>query len=191
MKTLEVTDIKTALQNLTENNEAPTDPNLCSVMLLEICSWANLDCLNTLLNAGANLEIRDDVGCTPLSLVSCSKCHEVMRLFIERGAHLEARDEDGWTPLIYAINSYDKPGALILIEAGANVNNKYDYGWTPLMWAVGKNLEEVIPDLIEAGADVNAMNEETKWGGFGKSPLSLAEEKGNIRVINMLKEARE
>lgn len=55
-----------------------------------------------LLDFGAQVDIRDKKGTTPLMLASLFGHVEVVKLLIERGADAEGRDKDGWCPLNYA-----------------------------------------------------------------------------------------
>ena len=66
--------------------------------------------------------------------------------------------------------------ALALLAAGADVHVKDQRGWTALHWACVSGLEEVVQALIDRGSRVNERN------SFGRTPLMLAEERGETRI---------
>jgi FOG: Ankyrin repeat len=87
----------------------------------------------------------------------------------------------------------------ILLEAGAKVNIKDDKGFTPLMLAIllpSENPELLVELLLTAGAHVNI--ERNTWKQEGKrrkletnTALTYAEELGNTKIIEMLKNAKQ
>ncbi len=79
-----------------------------------------------LLNAGANIEGRDEHGRTPLhSAASNIYYPKVILTLLAAGADVNARDEDGATPLFHAVEyaiplpEYGRPEIIRLLkEAG-------------------------------------------------------------------------
>jgi ankyrin repeat protein len=111
----------------------------------------------------------------------------------------------GWTPLLLAIEEEKIEATQVLLEAGANVQvgvEKTVYllegefekqkksagsllyvatGWTPLMEAVEKQNLSLVKLLLAKGADKNAQTTQ------GMSAQSIAREKGNKAIIDLLK----
>lgn len=74
------------------------------------------------LDAGANVDTRDEGGWTPLLQASKWGHLEVCKLLIDAGADVNAINGDDWTPLLYAaLHGYIEICKL-LIDAGADVN---------------------------------------------------------------------
>ncbi|TRM60930.1 ankyrin repeat-containing domain protein [Schizophyllum amplum] len=117
-------------------------------------------CNNTtrlLLDAGADINIRDRVGRTALTWLSyCfmapASPNESFRLLLEAGADVNTRDDDGRTPLHHTIH------ALF-----------YFHQADPLSTTAGG--KAMVRLLLSAGADRDARDD------CGNSPVDLAEER--------------
>ncbi|EAX96059.1 ankyrin repeat protein, putative [Trichomonas vaginalis G3] len=55
-----------------------------------------------LINRGADLEARDEIGRTPLHLAARENCVESVKILLAHGANIFSRDDDGWCALDYA-----------------------------------------------------------------------------------------
>ena len=133
-----------------------------------------------LLDRGADVDVQDGWGRTPLALAAADGKRYVVELLLARGAHVDARDNEGRTPLM--VSSGDI--ATLLIEHGANVNAHDKEGHTPLIsittnyssthfWGKANPIDEnalisVIRLLAKHGADVNARD------NFGGTALGIA-----------------
>lgn len=132
-----------------------------------------------LLDAGADMNLHDGFGTTPLAHAvsnaddnSPNRSNEALALlFIERGADVNTRSDyshsDGpanVTPL------HDAGGNLRLVRAliakGADVNARTTLGGTPLRYAADRVDIEVAKLLIAAGADLQIADR------LGGTPLS-------------------
>jgi ankyrin repeat protein len=149
---------------------------------------------------GADLNVRDDWGRTPLHSASNKDCEyipqegsihdvnndhnrhpECIRTLLEYGANINATDRDGFTPLHVALN---KECITTLIENGANVNGKDNCGRTPLHVALMCWCETGILTLLDStvtlldlGADVNAKDHK------GRTPLHYVSDRESIRIL--------
>ncbi len=130
--------------------------------------------LNTLIQAGANLEATNKNGTTPLYRHITGK-NPVMRAYHTlraAGAKIDVQNEYGWTP-IHSIALNEEPSIIAvkaLIVDGADVNIQAKSGNTPLHLITKKNKPNIaiLKELIAAGADVNARN---KKDHFYSTPL--------------------
>ena len=155
----------------------------------------DIEALEMLINAGADVNAIMKYGYTPLHLLTMSMSVssvnylEAIRILIEAGADVNAKDNYGNTPLHLLVANpfrfrfnYSLEAIRILIEAGADVNAKNKLNETPLdSIEIEKDpleLEAAIL-LIQAGA-VNATND---------SPLSFAVRHSNVEMLKALIEA--
>ena len=134
-----------------------------------------LEAVEALLTAGADVNAETDAGQTPLWMAASDKwmsveagegCADVARALLAAGARLHARDDLGQTPL-YVAATYDSPRvAKILIEAGDEVDARDNVGRTALYVAAQKHHVGTVKVLLQHGADVNARDD---W--HGDTPL--------------------
>lgn len=112
---------------------------------------ANVDSAKMLLKLGADVDVTDCRGWTPLMYAAESGQHELAELLLEAGA--DVNNDCG--PLCGAASS-----AIVelLVKAGADVNAKFGYNEkTPLMYATNPDVAEA---LINNGADLNICDRE-------------------------------
>lgn len=130
-----------------------------------------------LMNAGANPEIMNNYGCTPISMSILETNLQVMQYFISKQVELDIISDTGGGPLHLACMAsveYVKP----LIDAGANVDLcDMETAGTPLHALCFREtdypkqedeIKQMIQMLIEAGADID------KKGGKCRYPLHAA-----------------
>ena len=84
------------------------------------------------IEAGADLDQKDDFGSTPLIVAATFGKTEVARALIEAGADLHITDNDGSTPLHIAAFLGRTDIVDALLEGGANTYLRNDSGNTPL-----------------------------------------------------------
>ncbi len=83
----------------------------------------NPDVVHALLDAGADLEARDESGGTALMRAAArNENPEIIEALLDAGADLEARDEHGRTALMLVAALNENPEIIkTLVDAGANV----------------------------------------------------------------------
>jgi ankyrin repeat protein len=136
-------------------------------------------CVRGLLASGANPNVVDDYGNTPLHCASYygSTCFQMLA---DAGADPNAVNKYGWTPLQrVALGGY-KACVAVLIDAGADPNAVNNHGYTSLHWAVYNNHEACVAALIAAGANPNIVN------NHRRTPLQLAVKKGHRECAKMI-----
>ena len=143
-----------------------------------------------LLQAGADVNARDEEGATLLMLAAYAGNLAMVKLLIEAGADVNAKDARGWSAISRAVyNAEQKRGfaevVQLLIDSGADIEAAISYGVRPLMLAAGYGETAVVETLLKAGADVLAKNE----GGY--TALMMVKQKHYVDVVNLLHEAEQ
>ena len=113
-----------------------------------------------------------------------NKIKEILSIVLKNGGNVNQSDNDGCTLLFVAAKYGHTNIVYMLLENMANVNQPDNSGDTPLIVAIIEGHENIVDMLIKAGADVNVIN-----NNRGLSPLKVAHNCGNIRIVDMLKRA--
>jgi len=129
------------------------------------------DAVELLLEAGANINAKNDKGQTALHVAVDSADGDIVELLLSKGADINAKDdESGFTALHHAAKSGNKDTAEMLIAKGADINAKDKQGHTPLYFAVNSDYK-VAELLINKGADSDIRTES------GQTLLQLAQQR--------------
>jgi uncharacterized protein len=122
-----------------------------------------IDCVKLMISRGANVNLADDEGVTPLmtsARVTYRGTIDITELLIKSGANVNARAGKGSTALMYASSGvaahYEDDYVRVLrllIKNGAKVNVKNKMGATPLSIAKSGNWKKIITALKKAGAN--------------------------------------
>ena len=135
----------------------------------------HIDILSLLLKHGADVDVRDDYGVTPLYR---AEKLEVGEFLLDRGADINARGKTGATPLSGALWLSRVEFAQMLVKRGASINTHGTNGYTPLHWAVQEVGIQVVRLLLEHGADVDARNDEDR------TPSQLTSQQDIIELLS-------
>ncbi len=127
----------------------------------------DLEQVKKLVEGGADVNVRDKEGATPLLWSLAMSKREVATYLIAHGADVKA-SAGGVTPLHIAAALGMQDIAELLIAKGADVNAREDAGRTPLFGASVKGQKDMIELLVAKGADVNARSKD------GKTALHVA-----------------
>jgi ankyrin repeat protein len=140
------------------------------------------DVARLLLEHGADVNVQDNNGATPLHVSAEVGTVEVARVLLEHGANVAARDSKGKTPMHDAVDYGRVEVVRVLLEHGANIGAENNEGKTPLHLAANYWSVEVIRVLLEHGADVGADDNE------GKTAFQIALANGNDEIVKLLSE---
>jgi len=133
-----------------------------------------------LLEAGADVNARDERGWTPLRLAMVSNQRAgVVAALLEAGADVNSPGHRGLTPLHEAAAQRGNLDVVrILLEAGADTHATSGPGITPLHKAASGGAAEIVHALLDAGADVNAGA-----GGFGTPLLHAVQPRRSTEAV--------
>ncbi len=154
-----------------------------AIMYAALTGAGDRDCVETLIAAGANLDLRDDRGHTLVTLVAAAENYQLLNLLIQSGASTAGLEsiqliQSATAGNINRVRSLisnkvnldlDRGAAIgnaaaaghtkiveLLIGAGANVNLINRAGFTPIASAAYAGHAEIVRLLVTAGADTQA-----------------------------------
>ncbi len=150
--------------------------------------WAthhdDLEIVELLLRAGANVKAATRYGVTPLTLACTNGNGALVERLLDAGADPNLPLPGGETPLMTAARTGRLAAVKALLSRGASVDGKDDVrGQTALMWAAADGHADVVQTLIASGADVNRRLP----SGF--TPFLFAVREGRLAVVRVLLEA--
>ena len=114
--------------------------------------------MTSLVEHGANLDIQDKDGCTPLMRASENNHVEMAAFLVEHGANIDLQDKDGHTPLMKVCKTGHADIVAYLIEHGATKDFQDRCGCTPLMIASNYSHMEIVSFLVEQGANLDVQD---------------------------------
>ncbi|NVO11955.1 MAG: ankyrin repeat domain-containing protein [Bacteroidales bacterium] len=141
-----------------------------------------------LINAGADLDVKDIYGFTPLLVATQFNNLELVKILCKAGANPNLASYDGVTPLMYANSMQYSEVARILFRNGAHVNYYSIEGSLYLLPSPDELLVinsdsgkyESVNYLLEHGANPNYSNEE------GVNALMYASDNGSYKIAKLL-----
>ena len=137
--------------------------------------------MEELVDAGADVNNQDVLGCTPLHNACYFGHLDSVELLVKQGGTDVALETNrGETPLNYAASWGYTDIMEILVDAGADINQKNSDGETPLHAACKAGHFSAANILVTRGANLK-----TKTRG-GDTPLLAAIASGDIKIIEML-----
>lgn len=131
------------------------DKDADTTALMQAVEHGNSEMVQTLLGAGADVNLKNSSGQTALMHLGEHNTEKMVWDLVAAGAKLNQRDDEGNSALMNVAAIDNKDVLQALLEAGAKVNAKNKEGETPLMVAAGDGLAGNVKVLIEAGADIN------------------------------------
>ncbi|MBL8151042.1 MAG: ankyrin repeat domain-containing protein [Blastocatellia bacterium] len=169
-----IPDLKTSFRwkkcatTIRSGSYTPEDLKKCSSPLINsgitaltiAAARKNLEIATYLLEAGADTNIYDEDGWTPL-MEAASNSAIITEAMIKKGAEVNVVAHGGLTPVMIATrqtyqDSFDT--IKLLLEAGAKVDAQNKTGVTALMFAAGAAASNKVGLLLSRGANVNLQD---------------------------------
>jgi len=162
--------------------------------------------IQLLVDHGANINIPDNNGITPLEHARARGFREIEQILLateqararqliraaeqgdienvkqllSQGVSVEMQDENGRTALIAAAYQNNLPIANLLIEAGADVNKQDNTQQSAYLITTSEGYLELLRLTLQAGADVHSTD---SYNGTG---LIRAADRGHVEIIQEL-----
>lgn len=140
----------------------------------------NMSCLQLLVTARANLDVRDVFGNTPCHYAAMLGLHDMLDMMIRMGTQVNSQDISAKTPLMKAVRNNKTEATLRLIRANANLNIADSNNEVALHFAARNGSLETVDALLSSGSLIDVQN---LWG---RSPLMEAVCYNNRDVVQRL-----
>ncbi|UXI15987.1 Sorting nexin-9 [Sarcoptes scabiei] len=144
------------------------------------CMNNNLEIVERLIKAGADVNMKDKQGRTAAHWASFKGYHQILDCLLRAGIKADERDQDGKTALHLAAEYGFKKALNTLIEHKSDIFSTDSKGRTALMIASALGYLEVVAKLIEYGANVNSKDKK------GNTALHLSVIGNHPRVAQLL-----
>lgn len=151
--------------------------------LFEAVEKGDLAQLELLISKGADVNLKDPNGLTPLHIAAKEGHVDIAAFLIKNRAEVNARaGEYGLTPLHWAAWKGHKRVVEMLIDAGAQVNVHTAAGHTPFRIAVDFGHIDIVRLLMSKGADIEVVD------NWNVTPLFSAVSTNRLDLIKLLLE---
>ena len=145
------------------------DYNNCNCMPLDLAAkYSTVGVIDLLIDGGADINLTDEYGFTPLHWAAYNGKTENVKYLIERGPSNRVEfinkqsNEGKITALHRAAYCGHEETVWALIKVGADVNKQNKKGETALHMAAYFGYVEIAKALIKAGVDVNIKDDDGK-----------------------------
>jgi ankyrin repeat protein len=140
------------------------------------------DMVQFLIEAGADINDKDEAGNSPLWLAIKHDQKQITRLLIDKGVDI-AYNAD--RPLVYqAMYNEDKELAKELIKAGAHIQAVTEDGEQAIHEASWRGWDDFVQLLADNGANVDVLVSDGFYKGY--TPLHFASEYGRVDTVQLL-----
>uniref|UniRef100_A0A8C5EJN3 Ankyrin repeat and EF-hand domain containing 1a n=1 Tax=Gouania willdenowi TaxID=441366 RepID=A0A8C5EJN3_GOUWI len=177
--------IKQIVEHGVENIINLTEPKDGIGVLHMVVSANNYDLISYLLSLGANPNVQDGKGRTPIMLAAQLGYEEIVTLLIDNEADLLLQDAGGHGVLFYCIypSKHHAHCLQLALKGGADVNNVSAQG-VHVFQRMCEEAEKCAPlcfFMLEAGADPKAVNKTT-----GVTALMAASKAGSLQLVRAI-----
>ena len=146
----------------------------------EASNRGHLAIVTLMIENGADVCAKDDVGSSALIGAAVNGHLEVVKVLIDNDAEINAKNNYGWTALHGAAANGHLEVVEVLIDNDAEINAKSDSGWTVLHAAAGYGCSELVKMLIDNDAEINAKDNN------GWTALHTSARAGHSEVVKVM-----
>ena len=149
--------------------------------LLKAVKKGDLEIVEALVSAGAELNTTDNTGMAALHWAVAKENLKIVQLLLDSRVDLDARDCEANTALHWAVYKGNVEIVELLLAKGADVNVTCKYEFTVLHLAVTNGSVDIVKALVIAGADVAAADNIAECRA-----LHLAVLKVDLEIVELL-----
>ncbi|MCB8964503.1 MAG: ankyrin repeat domain-containing protein [Bacteroidales bacterium] len=150
------------------SNDSVDSKTYLNNLLILYCDSGNYEIAKRLIGYGANPNMSNDYGVTPLMYAVQSGSLPLVELLLENNANPNAKPYDGNTAMHAAVRAGNDSIADMLFQFEARVDDQNDLGLTPLHYAVWYGFPYLTDLLLYWGANADCKDQ------FGCTPLYLS-----------------
>lgn len=147
---------------------------------LTCASRTTIDIVTELINYGADVNLVDSNGLTPIYVAVNSQSPDITKILLEKGANVNTRYQQNESVLFLASALKNIECMQLLIKHGADVNIKENRNETPIFAAITCKFIPGIQLLIDDGADLSIRDT------YNLTPLATAKLGNDSEVIELL-----
>ena len=133
-------------------------------VLDEVTARRDLTWMQFLIAKGANVNIRDFKGVTPLVVAVNTNFAEGVDLLVSKGAKIDDSNNAGETPLITAVHNRNVAMMRILLKAGADPDRADNSGRSARDYALAEGKVNNLVAEIEANTKPKGKNAPKTYG---------------------------
>ena len=145
--------ILTRLPNRSKND-------ICTALLFTASKYGHTSIVSTLLNYGANPNLADQGGMTPLMIASENGHGEVVQVLLESAVSTNTQSEDGRTAIYIASHNGHSSIVSALLNNGADPNLAANDGSKPLMIASQRGHNDIIKILHRWNVKIDSQTKD-------------------------------
>ena len=135
----------------------------------------------SLIEAGANVNIQNNIEFTPLMEAAFQRNNRIMRRLIDNDTGLETQTNKVDPTFMVAINTSNTSAAPILLNAESGIEVKNNRGYTPLMSVIEDGINiNLINLLIENAAAIESRDEK------GNTVIMIHRYRNKIPAVKLL-----
>jgi len=160
---------------------SPNESDGVSCALSLSCIQERDDLVAELLRNGANVDLKEIDGSTPVFMAASIGNILILKALLEGGADTNVRNNIGQTSLMIAAHSGKVDCTKALLAHGADLKAIDNEGLGILHWAaIGGDWPDVTEVLLKAGADIY------KKGLYGKTVIDYASSLNRTSMLRVL-----
>ncbi|KAL7907738.1 ankyrin repeat-containing domain protein [Trichoderma velutinum] len=140
----------------------------------------NVAVVETLIKAGARLEVTDNIGGTPLFYAKSYRRPAIVKLLLKHGADSKSENRTSAKILFSAVEKGDLQVIQLFINSGFDIESRERHNQTPLLLASKMGHKDIVRVLLDHGANIKVADKD------GHTPLHCATIHGDIDLVQLL-----